>query len=125
MSDLESRHSTVVESKADRQQPFSELKLIWIRFRKNSLAVVSLGVISVFLVCIFFGDFISPNSPSEIFDENAFHPITRIRIVDEHGKLRPGPFVHATEPVRDEKTWRIVHTEQKSKLFEIKLFTHV
>ena len=123
MSEHEPRQTIETGVEGSSEQPFTELQLIWIRFKKNSLAVVSLGVVLVFVIFVFFGDFISPNSPFEIYDKNSYHPITKIHIVDSQGKLHLRPFVYATKPVRDEKNWRLVHTEQVDRPFELKLFS--
>lgn len=123
MTEREPRQSVETDTKLEGTRQLSEFRMIWIRFKKNYLAVVSLGIIAIFTIFIFFGDFIAPNSPFEIYDKNTFHPITKVHFVDVQRHFHLRPFVYATEPIPDEKTWRIIHTEQTDRPFKIKLFT--
>ena len=96
-------------------------QLMWWKFRKHKMAVIS-GVllIIIYLVAIFC-EFVAPYGPEDTFIRYKLAPPTKIRIIDSQGKLR-APFVYEIVRTRDPETLRNIYTENKEVIFPIRLF---
>jgi peptide/nickel transport system permease protein len=99
----------------------SPATMVWWKFRKHKLAVVS----SVFLIFMYllaiFCEFVSPYLPDETSARYKSAPPSTIHILDATGKLHT-PFVFLTEVTRDKETLRAIYTENKEVMYPIKLF---
>ncbi|MEM6427616.1 MAG: ABC transporter permease [Deinococcota bacterium] len=99
----------------------SQWQLIWWRFCKHRVAVIS-GVIIVFLyVVAAFAEFIAPYDPAAFSPLHAFVPPQQIRVVDSEGTLRP-PFVYGLTRSRDPETARITYEPDTSVIMPLKFF---
>lgn len=97
------------------------LKMMWWKFRKHKLAVISgIFVILIYLVAV-FAEFVAPYNPEQYFTQYKLAPPTKIHIRDAQGNFRT-PFVYKIIPTRDPETLRITYTEDTSQIFPIRLF---
>jgi peptide/nickel transport system permease protein len=89
----------------------SNWKLVWWRFKKHRLALVSGLVIIMVTIVALFPDFFSTQEPQETSATKAFIPPQGIEFLDEGGL---SPFVYSVEGKRNPKTlameWQIDET---------------
>jgi peptide/nickel transport system permease protein len=94
--------------------------LIWWRFRKHRLAVVSLGFMIVLTLLAILADFVSPYLPFSFSKLNTFAPPSIVRIMHD-GELQR-PFIYAMKRTRDLDTARVVYVEDRAKVLPIRFF---
>ncbi len=97
----------------------SNWTLVWWRFRKNKLAVISTAILLFFVVVVLFPDFFATIDPEQTDARLAFIPVQRIHWLDE-GKLKP--WVPGVAGKRDPVTLRMVWATDESQKIYIKFF---
>ncbi|NPV06970.1 MAG: ABC transporter permease [Anaerolineae bacterium] len=99
----------------------SQWQLMWWRFRKHRLALVSVVVIAIIYTVGLFCEFLATYSPESRDQRYAYAPPQRLRFVDEDGfQLRP--FVYALTGERDPTTRRLVFVEDPETKLPVKFF---
>jgi peptide/nickel transport system permease protein len=96
-------------------------KLMWWRFRKHKMALVSVGVLAVLYFVAIFPEFVSPYDPNEPTIQFKQVPPTRVHVRDADGNLRR-PFVYQHERSMDPETFEITYTEDTSIIWPILFF---
>lgn len=110
----------VANQEEERISIASNWTLVWWRFRKNKLAVLS-GLILIFLVIIvLFPQFFATTDPEETEARLAFIPIQSIHWMDE-GRLKP--WVPGVVGKRDPVTLKMIWTVDENEKIYVKLFT--
>ncbi|HSB00325.1 MAG TPA: ABC transporter permease [Anaerolineales bacterium] len=97
----------------------SNWTLVWWRFRKNKLAVISTAILLFLVIVVLFPEFFATVDPEETDARLAFIPVQRIHWLDE-GRLKP--WVPGTVGKRDPVTLRMLWTTDESKKIYIKFF---
>lgn len=97
----------------------SNWTLVWWRFRKNILAVVSLAVLVFFTTVVLVPDFYATMDPEATNARLAFIPIQRVHWLDE-GKIKP--WVPSVAGKRDPVTLKMVWTTDPTQKIYVKLF---
>ncbi len=99
----------------------SQWKLMWWKFKRHKLAIIS-GIILIFIYILgIFCGFISPYDPNEYNPRYMYCPPQRIRFIDENGfHLRP--FVYGYKLEIDPVTLRKKYNLDKTKKFPIYFF---
>jgi len=104
----------------------SQWQLIWWRFRKHRMAVISAFVVILLYLVAAFAEFVAPYHPdphpSELFVSFKLAPPTRIHIIDMEGNFQR-PFVYKMAQERDPETLRRIYTEDTSEMYPIRFFT--
>lgn len=99
----------------------SQWKLMWWKFKRHKLAIISGIVLLIFYLIAIFSEFIAPNDPYKYDVRYVLAPPQRIRFVDEKGfHLRP--FVYGYKLEIDPLTLRRIYIEDKSKKYPIYFF---
>ena len=94
-------------------------QLMWWRFRKHRMAVIS-GVLVVILYTIAaFAEFVAPYDPEQSFVKYKFVPPMKIRIIDAEGNLRR-PFVYKIIREKDPETLRNIYKEDETAIYPIR-----
>ena len=96
-------------------------KLMWWRFRKHKMALISVGVLLLFYLVAAFCEFVAPYDPAQFFVKYKLAPPSRIHIRDTEGNFHR-PFVYKIIRTRDPDTFRNVYTEDTSTMYPIKFF---
>ncbi len=96
-------------------------QLMWWKFRKHKMAMISSVILIVAYLSAIFCEFVAPYNPEEFFPQYKLSPPTRIHIRDADGRFHM-PFVYYLKVERDKETLRRVYTEDTSKRYPIKLF---
>jgi len=103
----------ITTQEEERISVTSNWKLVWWRFRKNKLAVISAILLLFFSIVVLVPDFFSTHDPEATNARLAFIPIQNIHLIDE-GRLRP--WVPAVSGERDPVTlamvWKIDETQK-------------
>jgi peptide/nickel transport system permease protein len=98
-------------------------KLMWWRFRKHRMALISIGILVLFYVVAVFCEFVAPYDPTEYFVQYKLAPPSRIHIRDTEGNFH-WPFVYKIVRDRDPETYRNIYTEDTGTRYPIHLFVH-
>lgn len=109
----------VVTQEEERISIASNWTLVWWRFRKNKLAVLS-GIILIFLfIVVLIPDFFATTNPEKTDARLAFIPIQTIHWIDE-GRLKP--WVPGVVGARDPVTLKMIWTVDENEKIHIRLF---
>ena len=98
----------------------SQWQLMYQKFRKHKLAMVSAVILIIFYVFAIFGNFIAPQGTEQFDSRYVNCGPTKIHFVHE-GKWE-GPFVYGLQKDRDPDTYMNIFTEDKSSLYHIRFF---
>ncbi len=112
----------VVKSTAEeRVSVASNWKLVWWRFRKHRLALLSAAVLTVFYLVVLFPDFFATQDPEQTEARLAFVPAQGITLFDGSGFNPSVPaLVGKRNPVTLRMEWKIDETKQVPIRFFIK-----
>jgi peptide/nickel transport system permease protein len=102
----------------------SQAELIRMRFRRHTLAVISLWILGVYAAFMLFGEFLVPNDPTWQFENKVYVSPRPVRFVDETGRFHLQPFMYRYKQDLDPRTWQRIWTEVRTpeNRFPIKLF---
>lgn len=101
----------------------SQWQLVWWRFRKHKLAMVSTIVLVIYYVFALFCNFLAPYDPNRFDPKYTFVPPQGIHFADENGfHLRP--FVYGVKQQIDEKTFERTYVLDKTKKYPIYFLVH-
>jgi len=95
-------------------------KLMWWRFRKHKMALVSVGILALFYLVGILSEFVAPYDPGQYFIKYKLSPPSRIHIRDAEGNWHM-PFVYKTIRERDENM-RNIYQEDTTTRFPIRFF---
>jgi len=98
-------------------------KLMWWRFRKHRMAVISAVVLAVFYLVAIFCEFVAPYDPDQAMIQFKQAPPTKIHLRDAQGQFH-GPFIYQNTRAVDPKTLQIGYTEDTQIRYPIRLFVH-
>lgn len=98
----------------------SNWTLVWWRFRKNKLAVVSTIILLLLALVVLVPDFFTTLDPEQTNARLAFIPIQNIHWLDE-GKIKP--WVPGVVGERDPVTLKMVWTTDESQKIYLKFFS--
>jgi peptide/nickel transport system permease protein len=97
-------------------------QLMWWRFKKHRMALISVGVLFIFYFVAAFAEFVAPYDPEQFFAKYKLAPPTRIRIRDTEGNFH-WPFVYKIIRERDPETLRSIYVDDTNTLYPINFFT--
>ena len=97
-------------------------QLVWIKFKRNKLAIASMVFIFFLYFSTVFAGFISPYGLDIAHENYKFAPPQLPHFFDSEGDFHIRPFVYKTEPGYDPVTWKQIYKEDKSKIYPIQFF---
>jgi len=100
----------------------SQWQLMWWRFRKHKLAVLSTIILIIMYTIILFGGFFAPYDPRANHVKFQYAPPQTIRFVDAEGRFHIRPFVYAYTGEMNPDSLRFTYTEDTTKLYPILFF---
>jgi peptide/nickel transport system permease protein len=113
--------SQLVSKAEERVSVASNWQLVWWRFRKNRLAIISLIVLAFFYVIVVVPDLFATQDPEATEAAQAFIPMQGISVFDNSGvHLSVPAVVGKRNPVTLRMEWKIDAT----KKVPIRFFTH-
>ncbi len=98
----------------------SQWQLMWWRFRKHRLAMVSAVIVGIFYFVVLFADFFAYSDPYDSDANRALLSPQAIHLWNEQGQF-VGPFVYGIKGERD-ATFKKVYVEDKTKTTPLGLF---
>lgn len=98
-------------------------KLMWWRFRKHKMALLSLFALIGFYFVAIFSEFVAPYDPEQFFPQYKFAPPSSIHIRDEQGNFQR-PFVYQVIRERDPETLASTFVENTEVRYPIRFFVH-
>ncbi len=99
----------------------SYLQLMWWRFLKHKMALISAVIIIVFYSVAAFAEFVAPYNPDDSFIQYKLAPPTKIHVIDDNGKLQR-PFIYKMTRERDPLTLRSNYIEDRETIYPIRFF---
>jgi peptide/nickel transport system permease protein len=96
-------------------------QLVWWRFRKHKVAVVSTGIVALFYIVAIFCEFIAPDVPDTFDSAHKYVAPQPISFFDQHGSFHLVPGVHGLTLHRDPVTLRPTYTADSSLWSQIHL----
>ncbi len=99
-------------------------QLMWWKFRKHRMAVISSGVLILFYFLAIFADFIGPYDPLEYRAAYKFVPPMGITFLDGDGNFTFRPGVNGLISHQDPDTLRYTYEADPSTWYPIRFFVH-
>src|SRR5512136_492770 len=96
-------------------------KLMWWKFRKHKMAMVSTAILLVFYFIAAFCEFVAPYEPDQALIQFKQAPPTAIHIRDAQGQFH-WPFVYQHERTLDKVSLQISYVEDNKTRYPIELF---
>ena len=96
-------------------------KLMWWRFRKHKMAMVSAAVLIVFYFVAVFCEFVAPYDPDAFFNQYKYSPPTAIHFRDAQGQFH-APFIYQATRGINPVTALPTYTEDMQTRYPIQLF---
>jgi peptide/nickel transport system permease protein len=118
---LEEQYEASLDTDEERYYYATQRQLIWWRFKRHRLAVISTISLGLLYFVSIFAGFFSPYSPTSRFEGYQQGPPSSIRFFDDNGFQ--GPFVYGQKRELDQETFKWNFAEDKSQRFPIKFFT--
>lgn len=109
------------EDKEDKVYVAPPLKLMWWRFRKHKMAMISGIVVLLLYGVALLCEVVAPYDPEQVFVKYRLSPPTLVHVLDADGTPH-WPFVYKTVQSRDPSTLRILYKEDTSTRYPINLF---
>ena len=103
----------------ERVSVASQWQLMWWRFRKHRLAMVSAGIVALFYLGVIFADFLAYADPYASEGQRTLLPPQAIHLFDDG---RFAPFVYGIKGERDLTTFKRVYVEDTSRKLYVRPF---
>lgn len=110
-----------VSSSNEKLYLASYWQLMWWRFLRHRMAVISAVVVILLYLIAIFAEFVSPYIPDNSFVQYKLAPPSPIHIIDTEGNFRR-PFVYKVIRERDPETLRNIYTEDTTTIYPIRFF---
>ncbi|MBC7634004.1 MAG: ABC transporter permease [Acetobacteraceae bacterium] len=107
---------------ADRYAVASQAQLIWWRFKRHRMAMISMVVLAVFYILALGADFLATSDPQATDSRTSYIAPQPIHLFDADGSFRP--WVAGIKGVRDVKTFKLVYTVDSNRRVYIEFFGH-
>ncbi|MEJ0018283.1 MAG: hypothetical protein WDN25_17320 [Acetobacteraceae bacterium] len=98
----------------------TQRQLIWWRFKRHRLALISACIVAAFYVVAAFGDFIAYSEPFDTEASRSYIPPQPIHWFDADGNFRP--HVYALKGKRDLRTFKLSYAPDPSDPRDLQLF---
>ncbi|MGQ9554769.1 MAG: ABC transporter permease [Anaerolineae bacterium] len=116
------REETPVAVEAERLFVASQWQLMWWRFRKHKMAIVSSIILIAFYLVAVFVEFISPYDPNQYDVKYSYAPPVKLHFLDQQGKLHLRPFVYGLKYSRDPQTMKMLFEPDYEKSYPVHFF---
>ena len=110
-----------LDAKAERFYYAKQWQLIWWRFRRHRLALLSLFLLIILYLIALIPGFFAPYDAQTRFEKMQQSPPIQMRIFDESGGLQ-WPFIYGQQRELDQKTFKYIFTDDTSTRYPIKFF---
>ena len=108
-----------ISAAEERVSVATQWQLVWWRFRKHKLALVSAGILGVIYLVVLFADFLAYADPLASEAQRGLIAPQPIRLFDSGG-----PTVEALVGTRDPQTFKRVYAPDPNQRVGVRLFAH-
>jgi len=115
-------HETTEESL--KLEVASQWQLMWWKFRKHKMAMVSTVLLALIYLVAIFCEYIAPYDPNKYDVRYSYAPPQLPRFVDADGNWSLRPFVYGLKQERDLATMRLVFSLDPSQKYYLRFHTH-
>lgn len=116
--------SLATATKEERRAMLSVRQLMWLRFRRNHLAVAGGVILVIMYTMALFAEFFAPYSVDHTHDKYVSAPPAGPRFFDEAGNWQWPPIVYGLKAETDLATFRKVFTPNPEEQYPIRFFGH-
>jgi peptide/nickel transport system permease protein len=109
------------QEQEDRFYYATQWSLIWWRFKKHKVALVSTFLLALLYLTALFADFVAPYLAVTRFSGQQQQPPTQVRFWREGEGFR-GPFIYATKRKADPETFKFIYVPDETNPIPIKFF---
>ncbi|MGI6208579.1 MAG: ABC transporter permease [Anaerolineae bacterium] len=102
----------------------SQWQLVWWRFRKHKLALISAGILIVLYIVVLFAEFFAPYDATASDKRFIYAPPQRVHFRDAEGNFSLRPFTYALTGELNMETLRVEYTYDTSVKFPVRFFVH-
>ncbi|MCC7360093.1 MAG: ABC transporter permease [Anaerolineales bacterium] len=99
-----------------------QFQLVWWRFKKHRLALIGSTLLGLFLIIMFFAEFLAPVSGNTRNVDYLYGPPQKIHFVDAQGQFHLRPFVYALSYGMNPETFLLEVTEDTNTRWPIYFF---
>lgn len=99
----------------------SPSQMMWRRFRRHKLALVSIVIVAIFYLVAIFADPVAPMDPNKVNSKWTFMPPQRIRLFHE-GTLQWPPFIYGSNFELDPESFQSLYETDTSVMYPVRLF---
>jgi len=110
-----------IESEGEKVYVAPPWKLMWWKFRKHKMAMISTAILLVFYFIAAFCEFVAPYDPDQALIQFKQAPPTAIHIRDAQGQFH-WPFVYQHTRTLDKVSLQISYVEDNTTRYPIELF---
>jgi peptide/nickel transport system permease protein len=123
VAETSQERATVEKLVGEEERVFvaTQWQLMWWRFRKHKMALISAGLLILFYLVAMLCEFVAPYDPEQSFIQHRLAPPSKIHIRDAEGRLHL-PFLFKMNRHRDPETLRDIYDEDTSTQYPIRLF---
>ena len=100
----------------------SQWKLMWWKFKKHKLAIISAPVLTLLIIIAAFAEFLSPHLPMERFAEYKHAPPTTLQFIHPDTGFSLRPFVYGMTEEMNQETFRRTFTNDAEKTYPLHFF---
>ncbi|MFN2270984.1 MAG: ABC transporter permease [Anaerolineae bacterium] len=111
----------IVSGEEEKIYVASYSKLMWWKFRRHKMAMISAVVVFLLYFTAVFCEFVAPYDPEQYFIKYKNGPPTKIHIFDAEGRIHL-PFVYRIVRTRNEETLRDLYNEDTTTRYPITFF---
>ena len=104
----------------EKSQSYSSL--VWIRFKRNKMALMSMVLLALLGITSIFAPFFSPNDPTMRFSEHIYEAPSQIHMWDSEDNFHLTPFVYAKTVDLDPVTFLPIIQEDTSQKISLSFF---
>lgn len=122
LSKVEEPTVDVKEQEKEKVAIATPRQLMWWKFRKHRVAVISGIVLIIFYLLALFADFVTPYDPNEKGLQDRLRPM-QVTFINADGDFTFRPGVYGLESRRHPETRRLLYDTDKSKWYPIRFFT--
>jgi len=112
------------DEKEERIYVASQRQLMWWKFRKHKMAMVSMVLLALIYLVAIFCEYIAPYDPNKYDVRYSYAPPQLPRFVDADGNWSLRPFVYGLKQERDLATMRLVFSLDPSQKYYLRFHTH-
>jgi peptide/nickel transport system permease protein len=112
----------VIVNDEERRALLSVRQLMWLRFRRNRLALLGGSVLIVMYTMMLLAGFVAPYGVSTTHEKYVGAPPNGMHIRDAEGKFYWPPFVYELTPVTDRTTFRRTYVANHDVLYPVWFF---